>query len=1042
VHNVFAMHELFPWSAQLETGIAKIDVQHRMLVTLLNRLGQQRLNGATEADLQSMLVDLTNYANLHFRSEEALWRSALPQDCGQPEHVLEHQQFQARLMQLSTDTHPLSIRLDELLAYLIGWLIGHILGSDRRMALVVQSVRSGVDVTAARENALQHMSDAAAVMAQTVLSVYQQLSAQTLSLLHERSAHQRTQQSLHDAEDRWRWLIESSDPLTTQAPGQPLFLRAILHHLPAGLAVADAASECIVFANPRFCQMLGYSLDELKSMRAPDLHPTEVEAHVEQDFENSRHHSAETTLTLPVRRKDGSTFLANVSRVPVTLANQRCLLVVFTDQSQQQEAEMALQMERVRLQNAVDAAQAGAWEWDIATNQLRFDARCRSMLGYPGQAVLAVSRARFEALIHPQDLVSYQHNAQAHLQGETVQFDIELRLKHHQGHWCWFHSLGRLIQRDAQGNAQRFSGILVDITEQKTHQAQMEFVTHHDALTGLPNRRLFVETLAAAMTSVAPDHFLAVAYIDLDGFAAVNQQHGEEVGNQLLIALGRRLDSGKGAQQSLAHIGGDEFALLIYNLSQSDHYVEPVRQLLLRIAQPVVLPNVSISVTASIGVTLFPQHESMDAEQLLRQADQAMYAAKQAGKNRHVRFDPEFDEHMRQRMHRQNELRQALRLQQMVLYYQPKVELNTSLVIGFEALIRWNHPQRGLLSPAAFIDLITGGPLAIAAGDWVIESALAQLASWNRQGMTTQVSVNIDAQQLLDPTFTERLCRQLAAQPTVQARQFQVEILETGALNNLALVADVVHQLNVMGVECALDDFGTGYSSLTFLKRLAAHTIKIDQSFVRSMLDDVENAAIVNSVLSLSRNFDRHALAEGVETLEQGRALIEFGCPYGQGFAISRPMPADQVLPWLQRWEVPDYWANSVQAPPRDIPILLAKVEHRAWMRQLHAYLVNPSLPAPINDPTQCRFGKWLLRRSTVKRFQHNAFLDGLHELHHNLHQQTAELMAHVQSNPKTNIQTDLDMIDALSRNMLDQLRTMRLSAADTGWGGSDFGEL
>jgi diguanylate cyclase (GGDEF)-like protein len=477
---------------------------------------------------------------------------------------------------------------------------------------------------------------------------------------------------------------------------------------------------------------------------------------------------------------------------------------------------------------------------------------------------------------------------------------------------------------------------------------------------------------------------LAVAYIDMDGFAALNAQFGRETGNQLIVQLGRRLAQAVRERQYLARIGGDEFAVILTGLKNANDYLIPVQRMLDAIAQPLEMSGHTAHITASIGISQFPQSDTMEAEQLLRQADQAMYLAKLAGKNRHHVFDPMKDESTRERFMRIEEVRHGLTQGEMRLYYQPKIWLASGDVAGFEALIRWQHPQRGLVPPGQFIPLLEQHPLGIQLGDWVIEAALAQLAHWNAEGLHTCVSVNIESLQLQDPDFVPRLARQLAAQPSVQAAQLELEILETGALNNMANVSRLIAQLHGMGVNCSLDDFGTGYSSLTFLKQLAVDTIKIDQSFVRGMLDDSEHASIVNSVLGLARSFDRHTLAEGVETEAHGHMLAELGCEMAQGYAIARPMPANAVAPWLTQWQPPRSWLATSALEASDVPLLMGEVEHRAWMKTIQACLDGQ--PDSAKATEVCRFGHWLGKAATRQRYQHLDEFDTLTQHHKALH--------------------------------------------------------
>jgi len=324
----------------------------------------------------------------------------------------------------------------------------------------------------------------------------------------------------------------------------------------------------------------------------------------------------------------------------------------------------------------------------------------------------------------------------------------------------------------------------------------------------------------------------------------------------------------------------------------------------------------------------------------------------------------------------------------------------------------------------------------------VIEAALEQLARWNAQGLRTCVSVNIDAMQLHDPDFADRLQNQLKDYPTVRAEQLELEILETGALENMAHVSALIARLQGMGIECALDDFGTGYSSLTFLKQLAARTVKIDQSFVRGMLADAEDATIVNSVLALARNFDRRALAEGIETEANGVSLIEFGCSFGQGYVIARPMPARSVPDWLANWRVPAAWANSRAVGPRDIPLLLAQAEHLGWLNRLQAQASERSPMQAADKCCPCRFGMWLERAATRQRFGAQAGFVKLEAVHRALHMQAGALLARLQADASADINAELATLGTLSAQLQSQLLQLRQPQPEALWSNSGFAEL
>ncbi len=469
--------------------------------------------------------------------------------------------------------------------------------------------------------------------------------------------------------------------------------------------------------------------------------------------------------------------------------------------------------------------------------------------------------------------------------------------------------------RDEFGRIQQFVGLLSDITAQKTHEKQLEYIAHYDALTGLPNRVLLNDRLGHGMAQARRRGcHLAVAYIDLDGFKEVNDVHGHEVGDQLLIELALRMKEGLREGDSVSRLGGDEFVAVLSDLDGEHRAVQLVQRLLAALAAPVRCSGEKLQVSASIGLTLYPQLEEVDADQLLRQADLAMYQAKLTGKNRCQLFDIAQDIKLRGRQRNLTGIASALGEQEFVLYYQPKVNMRSGAVVGVEALIRWQHPREGLVSPGVFLPVIEHHALAIQLGEWVIDTALRQIESWKQARLHIPVSVNIGAHHLQSANFMDRLRELLRAHPEVSPSMLELEVLETSALENITHVARIVESCAELGVSFALDDFGTGYSSLAYLKRLPHAQLKIDQLFVRDMLVDPEDRAILEAIIGLAKAFRRGVVAEGVETVEQGSALLALGCEVAQGFGISRPMPADHIPLWLARWHPPAAWTRADSA--------------------------------------------------------------------------------------------------------------------------------
>ncbi len=465
--------------------------------------------------------------------------------------------------------------------------------------------------------------------------------------------------------------------------------------------------------------------------------------------------------------------------------------------------------------------------------------------------------------------------------------------------------------RDGRGDTQQYVALFSDITGIKEHQGQLEHIAHYDALTNLPNRLLLADRLKQAMVQAQRrGQQLAVAYLDLDGFKNVNDRYGHDVGDQLLIHLATAMKDALREGDTLARLGGDEFVAVLIDLESVDSCLPLLTRLLDAASAPVEVGSIVLQGSVSIGVTVYPQAQEVEADQLMRQADQSMYQAKMAGKNRYQVFDADLDSSMRVHHESLQRIQRALEQGEFVLHYQPKVNMREGLIIGAEALIRWQHPEKGLLAPATFLPAIEDHPLAVEVGEWVIDTALSQIEAWRACGLDLSVSVNIGARQLQRSDFVQRLQTILARHPKVTPSSLELEVLETSALADMEQVSQVIEYCHQMGVKFALDDFGTGYSSLTYLKRLRVALLKIDQSFVRDMLDDPDDLAILEGVIGLANAFNREVIAEGVETIEHGTALLQLGCELAQGYGIARPMPADQLPAWASSWKPNEIWSE------------------------------------------------------------------------------------------------------------------------------------
>jgi len=561
---------------------------------------------------------------------------------------------------------------------------------------------------------------------------------------------------------------------------------------------------------------------------------------------------------------------------------------------------------------------------------------------------------------------------------------------------------------------------------------KIELLAHYDELTRLPNRTLFADRFTQAVAhSKRNGTFLAICFLDLDNFKPVNDLYGHGAGDQLLIEVSERITNSIREEDTVSRQGGDEFTLLLGDLYSFHPCEQLLHRILERLAEPYLIDGNEITISASLGVTLFPQDDS-GIDTLIRHADQAMYQAKLSGKNRYQLFNPEIEQETNQKHNKLAEIEHALANDQLCLHYQPKVNLETGKVYGVEALIRWQHPKNGLLAPLDFLPIIAETELEIQLGEWVIEQALSQLSLWQAQDLNLEMSVNIASHHLQSSSFTKHLQATLIKQPTIVPEQLQLEILESTALGDIDDIHGIIQfcQENI-GVQVALDDFGTGYSSLTHLRNLPIQTIKIDQTFVRNVLDNPDDAAIINGIIGLANSFNRKLIAEGIETTEHGLILLLMGCKYAQGYAIASPMPAEALPPWLHDYSPNEAWLshkysgyNQKDRRKQQFSLLITH-----WVQRLETALVSrPSdlQQWPIMDRHQCPCGSWLKRERHEQLFDGAWFFD-VDQVHEQLHSMADSLKIlfhqHVFNEAKNGFSSITELLARVDALLLDEHR-------------------
>jgi len=460
------------------------------------------------------------------------------------------------------------------------------------------------------------------------------------------------------------------------------------------------------------------------------------------------------------------------------------------------------------------------------------------------------------------------------------------------------------------GKPIRLEGIFQDISDHKKIQRKLEetnsalkLSAHYDPLTGLPNRNLLSDRIEHALKkSIRSKKYVAIVFIDLDGFKVINDSHGHDIGDEFLKQAANQLSGVLREGDTLSRFGGDEFVAVLDELSETSDSELIVSRMLESVSKIFSVKGKLLKTTASIGITFYPLNNS-SPDQLLRHADQAMYMAKQKGKNRSYVFDIEKDEAVKHLNEELQRIAQALENNEFILYYQPKVDLRSNEVVGVEALIRWNHPEKGVLGPHTFLPAVEHDSLDIDIGRWVIKTAFEQSKHWISSGYDIAISVNISPLHLQHPEFVSELQEVINQYPSFKPESIDFEVLESSALTDINLVSRVMTDCVQLGVSFSIDDFGTGYSSLTYLKQLPAKYLKIDQSFVRDMLIDSDDKAIVQGIIELAKVFKLKLIAEGVETPRHGELLMSLGNDIAQGYGIARPMPANDILTWLNKWK-------------------------------------------------------------------------------------------------------------------------------------------
>lgn len=717
------------------------------------------------------------------------------------------------------------------------------------------------------------------------------------------------------------------------------FQAAVLSGVRQGAIAVDRGNR-VLFWNTAAEQLLGWSKTEtigkeIRALYASARAGSEPNESALAVFEGGTW-SGEVLIT----RRDGTRFPAQISKTPVREDGEIIgVATIFEDISARRASETALRTSEERYALAARGSNAGLWDWDLTTGRVFYAERWKQMLGLDPKQV-GETPEEWLGRIHPEEVDDVRDAISRHLAHETPHFEAEYRIAHQDGAYGWVVARGIAVF-DGSGAPVRFAGSQTDVTERKVAEEQLLQNAFFDGLTGLPNRALFVDRLGRmiARAKRRPDISFALLFLDLDRFKNVNDSLGHGQGDALLVRAARRLERCMRANDTFARLGGDEFGVLLDDMDDVGDATAMAERIQKSLIEPLQLDGHDIFISVSIGIALSAEPEPAplpassiaggsaesiqstvartngpemnghytDAQNMLRDADTAMYRAKSLGKARHEVFNSAMHKHAFDLLRTENELRRAIERNELETHYQPIVGLKDGELVSFEALIRWRHPERGLVPPDEFVPIAEDSGLILALGQWVLRDVCRQMRAWKDNAEIKNcnpcVAVNISSRQFT-PTLVQQV-RQCLEEFNLGPECIKLEITESVIMENAASAAAMLHELKELGVHLSIDDFGTGYSSLAALYQFPLDTLKVDRSFVRRLTATGENDAIVTSILSLADSLNLGVVAEGIENEEQYDHLRRMGCGCGQGFLMSRPVPAAEAQVLL---DAAPYW--------------------------------------------------------------------------------------------------------------------------------------
>jgi len=600
-----------------------------------------------------------------------------------------------------------------------------------------------------------------------------------------------------------------------------------------------------------------------------------------------------------VRRSNGDMLPVEIAIAPVGSGADATLTAFIRDISERKRAQHELEAREQRFRTMVEKSWSGVVLFD---HDIRFSfagSSTQHLIGWEEHELLGRSLFDF---VHPREADAARATFAAMIESPNRELHGELRFRHKEGRWVWLEGFSQNLLHEPGVRAIVLN--YRDVTQRKETEKQLEYRAYYDSLTGLPNRVLFRDRLVHSLEHAKRNRVgVAVMYLDLDHFKLVNDALGHSFGDRLLGEVAKRLQSALRASDTISRIGGDEFSVLLPEVTSTEAVAGVARKVLHSLARPFHVDGHDFFVTASIGIGCHPS-DGDDAETLLKCADAAMYRAKELGRNQAQLFTASMNERYVRRLALEQHLHHAIEREQLELWYQPVYDRTRRRYVCVEALLRWRDPVRGLVPPSEFVGLAEETGMIVPIGAWALRTACLQLRQWMEQGLSLRMAVNISAVQLQQRDLVAQV-QGAIAESGIEPGMLQLEITESAAMQNFELTLEMLRELRAMGVGVSVDDFGTGQSSLIYLKHFPIDTVKIDKEFLREVTSDETAAAIVSYVINLAHTLQLKVVAEGVETEEQYTFLRHYACDQMQGFLFAKPLPADEVVPFLRQSQRP-----------------------------------------------------------------------------------------------------------------------------------------